>query len=72
MRPPPKIENEELQTWLQELWVYVSASNIKVYNQNAEPTIGTNQMALWIDADGGPAYYLIGNFEGTQTTVALT
>jgi len=72
MRRPPQIEDEELLRWLNELWLFVNAGNIRVYNQNAEPTIGDNQMALWIDADGGPLYYLLANFDGSQKKVALT
>ena len=72
VRPPPEDIPDELRQWLMDLWLFVNAGNIKVYNQNAEPTIGDNQIALWIDADGGPAYYLVANFDGTQKTVALT
>lgn len=48
--------------------------NIKVYNQNAEPTLSADEnAAFWIDADGGPAYYLLFRVSsGTQVKVALT
>jgi len=72
MRLPPEDIDEPLRSWLTELWLYVNAGNIQIYNQDAEPTIGENQIALWIDSDGGPVYYLLGNFDGTQKKVALT
>ena len=43
-----------------------------IHNQNAEPTIPANSIAFWIDADGGPAYYIIFNYNGTAKKVALT
>lgn len=48
--------------------------NIKVYNQNDEPTLSADEnAAFWIDADGGPAYYLVFRVSsGTQVKVALT
>jgi len=45
---------------------------LKYYNQATEPAIQTNSIALWIDSDGGPAYYIIYNFNGTAKKVALT
>jgi len=75
VKPPSKeiVENPEaLLTWLKDLWLYVNAGNKKVYNQNDEPTIGKNQTALWIDADAGPKYYVLANFDGTQKKGELT
>ena len=75
MRPPDQAtidDPQKLLTWLKELWLFIVASNIKVYNQNDEPTIGKNQIALWIDADGGPKYYFIANFDGTQKKGQIT
>jgi len=42
------------------------------YSQDAEPDVGKNSYAFWNDTDGGPAYYLVANFNGTQVKVALT
>lgn len=69
MKPPDQTiinDPEQLLAWLKEFWVYVVSGNIKVYNQNDEPTLNDNEFALWIDADGGPKYYGIANFDGTQ------
>ena len=48
--------------------------NIKYYNQNTEPTLGTNEnAAFWEDADGGPLYYLVlKESGGTQVKVQLS
>ena len=75
MRKPTKsiIEDpDQLLIWLNELWSYVNAGNRRVFNQNSVPTIGKNQTALWIDADGGPKYYVLANFDGTQKKGELT
>ena len=75
MKPPDQeIVNDpdKLLAYLRALWVYIMSNNIKVYNQNSEPTIGENQTAVWIDADGGPKYYVVANFDGTQKKGQLT
>lgn len=47
--------------------------DIKVYNQNDEPTLSAAEnAAFWIDADGGPAYYLVFKHSSGQVKVALT
>ncbi len=70
--PPPRTGNEELDRSLRNLWEFSLSGKIVVYNQNAEPSLSKNTIALWIDADGGPAYYLVANLDGTQVKVTLT
>jgi len=43
-----------------------------IYNQNDEPDILSDTFAFWVDADGGPAYYLILDVAGTQVKVGMT
>ena len=45
---------------------------IKIYNQNDEPDIPNNSCAFWVDADGGPAYYLILDVGGTQVKATMS
>jgi hypothetical protein len=45
---------------------------IPIYSQDDEPDIPNNTIALWIDTDGSPDYYLVADFGGTQKKVALT
>lgn len=43
----------------------------KIYQQSAEPTIGTNEMAFWKDTDDSK-FYLLLNIAGAQKKVELT
>jgi hypothetical protein len=43
----------------------------KIYDQNDEPDIGNDEMVIWKDADGGPKYYLIVDFNGVQKKAEL-
>lgn len=43
----------------------------KIYQQSAEPTIGTNEMAFWKDTDDSK-FYLLMNIAGDQKKVELT
>jgi len=59
---------------LQRAWLEMAQTVnnfLTLHYQNAEPTIPVNTMALWVDADGGPKYYILGNFGGTLKKVEL-
>lgn len=49
-----------------------SPVQLKIYDQNDEPDLESGYTAFWIDADGGPKYYLVCNFNGVQKKVELT
>lgn len=44
---------------------------IPVYSQDDEPDIPNNTIALWVDTDGGPDYYLLADIGGTQYKVVI-
>jgi len=68
----PKVTNKAFEDIKMYPNLKVDSLVLKYYNQDAEPDILANTIALWIDSDGGPAYYLIYNFNGTAKKVALT
>ena len=73
---PLQADDAALKRELQRAWMEMAQTVnnfLTLYYQNAEPSIPVNTMALWADADavGGPKYYLLGNFGGTQKKVEL-
>jgi len=76
MKPPPisvRVRDPELYQWLKDLWSVLESNIVSHDSQNAAPSnLRKNAIRLWTDADGGPAYYLVADFNGTQKKVALT
>jgi hypothetical protein len=63
-------KREMLRAW--QLMAQTLNNICKLYYQDAEPIIPQNTLALWVDTDGGPAYYLVANFGGTIKKWGMT
>lgn len=65
---------DDIKRQLQSAWgpmTQLLNSINRLYAQDAEPTPPNNTLGLWIDTDGGPKYYLTGNFGGTVKSVEV-
>lgn len=72
---PDKADYTAVKRELSRAWEKMAQtlnSICKLYYQNDEPVIPHNTVALWVDADAGPKYYLVGNFGGTIKKLEMT
>jgi hypothetical protein len=71
---PPVAEYDSVRRELVRAWTQMAQTLnaiCKLYYQNDEPVIPDNSIALWVDADGGPKYYLVANLGGTIKKVEV-